>query len=254
MLKERGLHLGARDRDTDEMIKGEKEIDSYTRGTLDPTSMKLYMDEDFTIACSDDVDIREIVRDSLTQANMLLIPAGSVANWMPIVNQFRDLINEARIPIVMIANAFVHKSEPPLLDQISSVVAQLGNVVVIAPKENPGEVPSYERHYKAAYTNEQKMPVDFEEVEAHLPKGARIIRALEYRLYREKEGGLKYDETDISLILTFLNELIQLKEKPDIVNILERHGLQSDEAQIKYLESFSTALSLFQPEDEINVK
>jgi hypothetical protein len=257
MLKERGLHLVSEteSQKVRRRIVGEGNIDVFKEGIFESESMKLYMDEKCTIECSEDEEIREIVRSSLAQSGTLVIPAGSVANWMPFVNQFGDLIRESGLPVFMIANAFIHISEPSLLDQINNIVDKLGHVVVIAPDENPTAVPGYKRHYKAGYeTDEWKAPVDFDEVEANLPANARMLRVLEYKLYREKEGGLKYHETDISLILTFLNELFVNGEKPDIIKILERHGLPPVQAQIDYLENFYNELMLFKPENEIKVR
>jgi hypothetical protein len=65
---------------------------------------------------------------------------------------------------------------------------------------------------------------------------------------------LKYDETDVSMILIFLNELFENGGKPDIIKILERHGLPPVQAQIDYLENFYNELMLFKPENEIKIR
>jgi hypothetical protein len=256
MLKEGGLHLGAEVESQGRRIKivSEGRIDVYDGGIFESDALKLYIDKDCTIECKDDPEMREIVRSSIAQAGMLLIPAGSVANWMPFVNQFSDLIKEAGIPVFMIANSFIHISEPSLLDQISHVTESLGHVVVIAPDEDPTEVPGYDRHYKEAYRDEKKIPVDFDEVARNMPNGARMLRVLEYKQHKEKDGGLKYDETDVSMILIFLNELFENGGKPDIIKILERHGLPPVQAQIDYLENFYNELMLFKPENEIKIR
>jgi len=186
----------------DEFLKGEDLIDVTSNAVL-PYTLKI-ANKDTTLAHH---PISNDIIDELYESDLVMIPNGSIANWLSLINsshKVQDILrkkgNEGRV--ILMANLFFTANEFPLETYIELVVDNYGiplTVLTTSPQEWM-ELFDSNPNLKVAYTKQEKSPNTLnshklEFLNSH-PK-LSVIKTLQL----DKSAnvvGLKYDTRSIS--------------------------------------------------------
>ncbi len=245
LLREKGMHLYA-ETETGIQVKGEGAIDDMqSNEKLKPDSYRLFLDEDCQEEITKDPKVNEMFDSILETTDFWIIPAGSVTNWLPILNQFGSKIRESGKPVYMFVNAFEQINEPLIQNQIKQVVAMVGRFQLIIPEKNADVVDGYDEHFKFKYTKQRKVAINFNGIENWLKENdldVQVHKMLNWKALDPGEGGLKYREDEISLIITLIGEALEKGESVDIVEVLRINGLDISEASPLLIEGMQEFL------------
>lgn len=251
ILRERGLHLQAIT-EKGERIKGEGVIDNMETGDkLLAESYKLFINADCTEEVTDIEGIQNLFDTIVETTAYWIVPPGSVANWLPIINQFGDKIRASGKPVYMFANSFIQENEPVLLDQIKQVVAKVGRIQLIIPEINPDRVDGYAEYYASVYEEQRKLPVNFDELESKVKEeglDVGIHRVLNWTVFAPGQKGLKYSEYEVSLILSLVGASLDNKDgirEEEIKRILKVNELRPSESLLSNINKFLQGNSEF---------
>ncbi|RMD77466.1 hypothetical protein D6810_00870 [Candidatus Dojkabacteria bacterium] len=154
----------------------------------------------------------------LDKVDIVIIPPGSLSNWMPLVNKFHKLILRKNLKVVWFPNAFCHISEADILDQYEYLQSLFkGQLIVIRPKQNvytflrsQNLTDQEKESYELSYFNEHKREANFD-----LLKGDNIFNLIDYTLQGSNHGGIKYDQNCIAKIVKYLIQGGELTDLSD---------------------------------------
>jgi hypothetical protein len=144
-------------------------------------------------------------REMLTSSDLLIIPPGSLSNWMPLINRFQTIIKESNKPVVWFPNAFCHISEQDIEEQYNYLNGLFPDqLAVICPTQNAfsylneTDLSTEEiDQFKNAYAREHKRGANVE----WLLQQENVFGLIEYELLDPGIGGIKYEQVRMSEIL-----------------------------------------------------
>lgn len=199
-------------------IPTEKQFDDYeAEQPVDPKS--------YNIESIIPGDIEDQFEDMFNRTDLVVLPPGSLSNWMPLVNKFSDLLKTK--PVIWIINSFHHVSEVSLREQIEFVKSLGINPIILAPSvDGPFEVLSDfdKKTFIDQYETERKTPINFSETFEGI-EDTLILRCIPLERHEIRDGGIKYDP---SFINEFLRKLADsLDDYDEISNELVQE-LSSD--------------------------
>lgn len=175
-------------------ISSEKFFDEYP--SLTPVKLSSY---EIKI-----IEGREIENKFIELCNfseLIIIPPGSLSNWMPLINKFSKEIRTK--PIIWFVNSFIHYSEQILENQINHLLNLGINPLIIAPKLNNvfDELNSDERgFFETSYSEQGKKAINFNEVFSKF-SNIDVLRILPMKELEAGEGGLKYNSSFVGFSL-----------------------------------------------------
>lgn len=251
ILREKGLHLQAVTQDG-QKIKGEGVIDNMdSSDKLRADSFELFLDIECVDEVTKDEEVNRLFTNIVETTDYWIVPPGSVSNWMPIINQFGEQIKNSKKPIYMFSNSFVQINEPELIDQLIAVEKKVGRFQLIIPEINPTEVEGYYEYFAEGYANQNKIPVDFNNLETQVKElnlDVLIHKMLNWKTLSPNEGGLKYAEQEISLILSLIGESLDNAEPIEADQkhrILDLNGLIGSAVLYENIDLFLKANNQF---------
>jgi hypothetical protein len=207
--------LTARSKDGLEIV-GEKYFDDFKgKNPVEPST--------YSIVAVDGQDLDFKFKEMLDNSDIIVIPPGSLSNWIPLINKFRDQISSK--PIIWIVNSFHHDSEVELDLQIEYLQSIGINPIILAPKiDNPFDEIEEEMRpsFVEQYQDQRKTPVDFSEISNHFPE-LNIFRCIPLKELEPGEGGIKYSSRFIRDYLVNVSENLRAHPTfPELVEISNR--------------------------------
>lgn len=179
-------------------ILGERYFDDF-EGIV-PVDPKTYY-----IKAVDGEDIGSKFDEMLSSSDVVVVPPGSLSNWMPLINKFKEkLIGK---PLVWIVNSFYHVSEVPLEEQIKYIRSLGLDPIILAPKvSNPFDELDEEvrKIFEESYRDQGKQAVDFNEILSKF-SDLKVLRCIPLKELEAGEGGIKYKSQFIDNFLTMLS-------------------------------------------------
>lgn len=203
--------LTAKSTDSIEIV-GERYFDDYVgKNPIEPSS--------YSIVAVDGQDLDDKFREMVTNSDIVVIPPGSLSNWMPLINKFKEQLKDK--PLIWIVNSFHHDSEVELASQIKYLETIGLNPIILAPKiDNPFDEIEDEMRasFEERYVQQRKTAEDFSSISRLFPE-LKIFRCIPLKELEPGEGGIKYSS---KFIKQYLSEIsINLAERPTYEELVE---------------------------------
>jgi hypothetical protein len=183
-------------------IKSEKWFDDYP--AAEPVNPETY-----NLEAVDGEDIETKFYDLVNISDVVVIPPGSLSNWMPLVNKFKDALLTK--PVIWIVNSFHHISEVVLRQQLEYMQSLGIKPIILAPLvDNPyEELDVFSKDvYEKKYKKQRKEPETFSKAFAGYEDS--VVRCIPLRYMDAGEGGIKYNAIHIEMILSTLMDRIDM--------------------------------------------
>lgn len=186
------------------VIPSEKFFDDYV--AKEPVKLDSY-----TIDVVSGSEIENKFQYLYEQSDIIIIPPGSLSNWMPLINKFHIYLSQK--PLLWFVNAFTHYSETTLNEQIEYFQSLGLDPIIVAPKLNNAfdELNEDERStFEKGYKEEGKSATIFDEVFTAHPE-VKVIRAIPLKELEPGDGGLKYNPKFVEHFLLKLTKNLEGK-------------------------------------------
>lgn len=158
--------------------------------------------ESYSFSASDDSNeetARQKFEKLLQEVGILVIPPGSLSNWMPLINKYSDLIKEHVEKLVWLPNSFCHVSEADIEAQYKYLFRLFGEKLhIVCPEHNVFEnLGDRREEFVSAYEQQHKREANIE----FLYGKANVFPLIDYEILEPGEGGIKYNQEVVSGVL-----------------------------------------------------
>ena len=191
-------------------ILSEKFFDEY------PSNLPVLL-ESYSLKSIEGNDFENKFNKLLENSDLVVIPPGSLSNWMPIINKFYSELKSKTI--IWFVNAFTHYSEESLENQIKYLHSLGLNPIIVAPKLNNAfdELNEDEREiFERSYLAQGKKSIDFNNEFKNF-KNLKVLRAIPLKELEPGDGGIKYSPHFVNFFLTNLSEKINYRFNDEFI-------------------------------------
>lgn len=174
---------------------------------------------------------QDILEEYFKKAEYIIIPPGSIANQLPLINAIAPKIKSWGKPVFWIINSFIHNGEAEIIELVKyfySAKSDFGvgiKPIILSPKLSPyefldecikqGKI-TFETaiHFINEYILQAKKPVIIsklllEELKKFSLASRRTFAIIDYVLQKPGEGGIRYSMEQLKRIFELVTDVIR---------------------------------------------
>ncbi len=176
----------------------------------------------------------DVLEEYFKKAEFIIIPPGSIANQLPLINAIAPKIISWGKPVFWIINSFIHNGEAEVIELVRYFYTKQNGLgvgikpIILSPKLSPyeflgesikqGKI-SFEIaiHFINEYILQSKKPVMvtkllMEELEKFPLASKRTFSIIDFILQKPGEGGIRYSQEQLKRIFELITDIVR-KEK-----------------------------------------
>lgn len=225
---------------TDKTLIGEDIIDKNNK----PIIPRSYTLADKAPPYNKEIELNiEALEEYFKDAEFIIIPPGSIANQLPLLNAISKRIIYWNKPIFWITNSFIHNGEPEVTELFKYFFLKQNGIgikpIVLTPKISPYEylgraIKSSIVDFETAiefineYILQAKKPVIVKNliqiISETIPiANKRTFPVIDYILQKPGEGGIRYDTEQLKRVFELIADIVRREKTTDkIIDFLRK--------------------------------